>query len=247
LRYTLIACEIFYRELCLAVAKTSATVDIEFLPKGMHNTPAVMRQALQEKIDAVQVGKADAILLAFGLCGNVAKGICAGRLPVVIPRVHDCISLFLGSRDRYNEEFAAHPGTYYYSSASFERADASDGAGALGASGISKEEQFAKYAALYGEENARYLLEVESSWAEHYTRAAYLRVPELDFLGCATKTTEKAKSLGLAYQSIDADLAMLDQLLSGKWSERDFLFVPPGHCIQPSNDEHVLQAVPTEG
>ena len=34
---------------------------------------------------------------------------------LVIPRVHDCIALFLGSDAAYRREFARYPGTYYVS------------------------------------------------------------------------------------------------------------------------------------
>jgi len=34
---------------------------------------------------------------------------------MVIPRVHDCISLLLGSRRQYDSEFDQFPGTYYLS------------------------------------------------------------------------------------------------------------------------------------
>ena len=36
----LIACEIFYREMCAAVARSPNQVDVEFLPKGLHDIGA---------------------------------------------------------------------------------------------------------------------------------------------------------------------------------------------------------------
>ncbi len=245
-QFMLIACEVFYRELCLAVAKTASTVDVTFLPKGMHVTPAVMRQALQDKIDAVDDNQFDAVLLGFGLCGNVAKGIVARSHSLVIPRTDDCIALFLGGRQRYIAEFTQHPGTYYYSSAAFERSTDTEGSGALGAEVTNKEEKYREYVERYGEENAKYLMEVEMSWSQHYTRAAYLRVPELDHVGYGAKVADKARSLGLDYCTIDADLSYLERLLSGSWSEQEFLLVPPGHRIEATYDDHVLKAVPLE-
>jgi hypothetical protein len=245
-RYTLIACEVFYRELCLAIAKTPSTIDVAFLPKGMHNTPAVMRKALQDTIDAVDDRQVDAVLLGFGLCGNVAKDIVARSHSLVIPRTDDCIALFLGGRNRYMVEFTQHPGTYYYSSASFERATDVEGSGALGAEVANKEEKYKEYVERYGEENAKYLIEVELSWSEHYTRAAYLHVPELAHLGYAAKVADKARSLGLEYTAIDTDLSYLQRLLSGNWSTEEFLIVPPGHRIEATYDDRVLKAVLVE-
>ena len=37
MRLKLIACEVLYRELCAAVARSVNQVDLEFLPKGLHD------------------------------------------------------------------------------------------------------------------------------------------------------------------------------------------------------------------
>ena len=75
-----------------------------------------MRERLQAAIDATDPGKHDAVALAYGLCNNGLVGLVARQLPVVIPRAHDCITLFIGDRQRYEEYFHANPGTYYYTS-----------------------------------------------------------------------------------------------------------------------------------
>jgi hypothetical protein len=246
MRLMVIACEVFYRELCLYLAKGPHVTDVVFLPKGMHDRPPEMRAALQERIDAVTADQADAVVLAFGLCGNVASGIAARAVPLVIPRAHDCITLFLGSRERYDAEHEAQPGTYYYSTASFERKSSTNSSGSLGTGEVagSKGNRYEEYVAKYGEDNARYLLEVEASWSRNYTRAAYLRVPELDFLGYADRTAEVARQLGLGFEVLPADLRLLEELLSGVWSPERFLVVPPRHVLLPSHGEDVLRAVP---
>ena len=45
----------------------------------------------------------------------------ARDLPVAVPRAHDCITLYLGSRQRYDAEFSGTPGTFYYSDDYMER------------------------------------------------------------------------------------------------------------------------------
>ena len=57
----------------------------------------------------------DAVVMVYGLCGRATAGITARDVPVVIPRAHDCITLFLGSRARYSEQHENQPGTYWYS------------------------------------------------------------------------------------------------------------------------------------
>ena len=39
-RFKLISCEIFTREVCAAVQASPNTIDIEFLPKGLHDIGA---------------------------------------------------------------------------------------------------------------------------------------------------------------------------------------------------------------
>ncbi len=48
----LIACEVFYREVCACVAASPHRVDIEFTPKGAHDRSDNLREMLQAKIDA---------------------------------------------------------------------------------------------------------------------------------------------------------------------------------------------------
>src|SRR3990167_1533040 len=98
-RYRLIACEVFFREFCAALADCPHVVDVEFVAQGLHDRPgATMAAALQERVCACDANGYDALLLGYALCNNGIAGICAGRTPLVVTRAHDCITLFLGSR-----------------------------------------------------------------------------------------------------------------------------------------------------
>jgi len=67
--YKLITCEIFYREMCAAVARAPHLVDIEFLPKGLHDIgSAKMSARLQEAVDTVDAERYQAVLLGYALC-----------------------------------------------------------------------------------------------------------------------------------------------------------------------------------
>ena len=112
----LIACEIAVREFCFAAARSINIIDPEFLNQGYHDTPGKGREAVQQRIDAVPEGKYDAIVLGYALCSNILTGLTARHTRLVIPRAHDCITFFLGSKERYQECFEENPGTYYYTS-----------------------------------------------------------------------------------------------------------------------------------
>src|SRR5512145_3012711 len=107
-KYKLIGCEVFLRELCAAIAESPNAIDPEFLEIGLHNEPGRLRGALQARIDAAGDG-CEAVLLAYGLCGNGLAGLRAGRVPLVIPRAHDCCTILLGSRAAYEEHFGRSP------------------------------------------------------------------------------------------------------------------------------------------
>jgi hypothetical protein len=122
-RLKAISCEILYREMCAAVARSANQVDLEFLPKRLHDlgAPGMLRR-LQAALDAVDESRYEAVALGYALCGNGAAGLAARGLPVVLPRAHDCITLFLGSKERYLDYFDNHPGVYFKTTGWIERA-----------------------------------------------------------------------------------------------------------------------------
>lgn len=87
-------------------------VKINYLPQNLHRAPDTLRQTIREKLD--QVGPEDgSIILGYGLCSNAVTGLKAPVQGLYIPRVHDCISLYMGSSESYRERFNKYPGTYY--------------------------------------------------------------------------------------------------------------------------------------
>ena len=89
----LIACEVFKDEF---EATSPPDLARTYLPQGLHRTPGKMPAAIQEVLDAV--GPAvESVLLGYGLCSNGIVGVVSRAAPLVMPRVHDCIALLLGS------------------------------------------------------------------------------------------------------------------------------------------------------
>ncbi|MGZ9166626.1 MAG: DUF1638 domain-containing protein [Anaerolineales bacterium] len=66
---------------------------------------------MQEKIDQASQ-HADVLLLGYGLCSMAVVGLHATTSHLVIPRVDDCIAIFLGSCKAYKEQSQQEPGTY---------------------------------------------------------------------------------------------------------------------------------------
>lgn len=243
MRLTALTCEALARSLYALAAETEHTVSIQLYKQGLHNHPRNLRVVLQEQIDAIPAGEADAILLVYGMCGGATVGLTARDTPLVLPRAHDCITLYLGSNTRYMEEFEEHPGTYWYSVDYMERQDANNRI-ALGATGIAEvEKQYDSYVAKFGQEMADMLIEEMRKWAQHYTRAAFIDTGLGDRERFAQMAIDQAEREGWVFERKQGNNRMLRMLVSGDWPEDEFLSVPPGHTIQQTMGEGLVRAV----
>ncbi len=245
MRLKLIACEIFYRELCAAVAGSVNQIDIEFLSKGLHDIgQAGMSARLKEVLAAVDQSKYEAILLGYGLCSNGLVGLTAGSIPVVIPRAHDCITLFLGSKERYLEYFQSHPGVYFKTTGWLERGEGliqyhEDSIHQRSGMTQTLEELVAKY----GEDNGRYLYEQLCDMTRNYSGMTFIEMgiePDDRF---ERRAREQAAEKGWKYQKIPGDMGLIRRLVNGPWDGTSFLVLPPGHRVAASFDENVIKAV----
>ena len=242
MRLRAIACEVLARPLYLAAVHSPHVVDFELVDRGLHNEPDVLRRALQERIDAVDEKRYDAIVLGYALCSNSSAGLVARGLPLVLPRAHDCITLYLGSRAAYAEEFTGHPGTYYYTADYYERS--TDGSVVLGAtSDASLQESYQEYVEKYGEENAAYLMEVMGGWKAHYNRAAFIAMGVGTDEQAAAAAREQADRNGWSFEQVQGDMVLLRKLIQGEWDE-DFLQVAPGEAVAVTYDENIVRACP---
>ena len=243
MKIKLIACEVFSREFCLATAVSPHLFDLKFMPFGLHNTPDDLRSALQAEIDAAEDGGYDYIALGYGLCSRGTAEVRAGSTPIVIPRAHDCITLFLGSRACYDHEFAAHPGTYYYSPGWVERRDGEVSQGPIeDAHARLYKDRYEEYVDKYGEDNARFLIEQESQWLANYTRAVFINTGIGDIEEYRRFTQNLAKGRDWDYAEIKGDTGLIERLANGDWDSDDFLKVEPHQTIIESFDELILKA-----
>jgi hypothetical protein len=247
--YKLIACEIAFRELCYAASKSPNLIDVEFLTQGYHDIPATGRAEIQKGIDAVPLGKYDAILLGYGLCSSILTGLTPAHTPLVIPRAHDCITFFLGSKERYQESFDAKPGTYYYTSGWLECAKRRGQKGPIwgGASlpaganaGIKG--AYEEWVKKYGEDQAKYLMEEMNRWTDSYSHGTLIQFDFAKHLKLREQVQEICQSRNWNYDEIPGDMVLLQKLLDGDWPDADFLVVRPGQKVIATNDSLVIGA-----
>lgn len=243
MRLKLIACEILYRELCAAVARSTNRVDVEFLPKGLHDIGQEgMFRRLKEAVGRVDESQYDAVLLGYGLCSNGLVGLEAKKIPLVVPRAHDCITLFLGSNQRYLEYFHGHPGVYFKTSGWIERGDGLaqlQGESTERLSGMNS--TYEELAAKYGEDNARFLYEQLGDLTRNYKGLTFIEMgvePDDRF---ERQARREAAERGWQYEKLSGDMTLIRDFLEGSWDQRRFLVVPPGHRLAASFDQRIIQ------
>ncbi len=249
MRFKLIACEVFYREVCHCVAQTPHIVDFEFTEKGAHDKSDVLRELIQSRIDGASEGeqKYDAILLGYGLCGNSIVNLVARSTPLVIPRAHDCCTLFLGSKEKYVKYFGKNPSKVFSAAGYMEHS----GSYVKEAGGVRErmgwDTGYAEYVEKYGEENAKYIWETlhpKKETQPEDKKLVFIEIPELKHLGYAEQCRSSAEADGAEFVELEGGIELIEKLIFGEWSEEDFLIVEPEQRIMGMYDmEEVVRAV----
>ena len=238
-RYIAIACEILFREVCLCASKSKHIIDVVFQKKALHDIgEAEMYKALQSAVNQVDYNKYDAILLAYGLCNNGIRNLHA-PIPMVVPKAHDCITLLMGSREKYADYFANNPGAFYHSSGWLERSTHSKEEGSvMHQLGIAK--SYEEYAEEFGEENAEYLMSMFGNWLVNYNKVTFINNGVGDIKNNIAMSQAYAKDNNWEYEEIDGNICLIERLVDGDWDEQDFLVIPPNRKIMPSNDANII-------
>lgn len=244
MKLRLISCEVLYREMCDAVARSRHQVDAEFLSKGWHDLGGRRMAALiQERIDAVPAGDYDAILLGYGLCGNGLSGIEARHTMLVLPRAHDCIALLMGGRGRYQAFVEEFPGTFYRSTGWLERGK---GLKQLTHGTTGMDATLEEFIEKYGEENGRYLYDELTRYRSAYQRLVYIETglePDGRF---EEEARWEAAEHGWEFRKIRGSLELFRRLVNGAWGGEEFLLVQPGERVRATYDDAVVRIEPAQ-
>jgi len=226
MRLQFIVCKVMQREAYLCAARSKNVVDVVLMEQGLHDEPQRLRSEVLKALETVrdiQGRPYDASLLGYGLCSNGVVGLSAG-IPVVVPRGHDCITLLLGSKEKYQEYFDSHRGVYWYSPGWIESGKQP--------SRQRYEQLLSQYKEKYGDDNAQYLMEVEQGWIRQYSWATYI-----DWgLGNSDEYRDYAKRcaefLNWNYDELKGSPELMQKLVDGLWDDREFLVVKPGQAIK---------------
>ena len=239
MRLKLISCEVLFREMCDACAHSPHQVDVEFLPKGLHDLggkPMAVR--IQEVVDRTPEGVYEAILLGYGLCGHGLDGLTSRHTPLVLPRAHDCIALLMGSGARHQAYFEDNPGTYYRSTGWLERGK---GLQQLTPNTVGFDESLEAMISKYGQDNGSYLYEEMTRYRSNYRKLTFIETGLEAGGKFIAEAAAEAMEKSWIFERLTGDLAWLRRLVDGEWAEAEFLVTAPGERIAPSYDHRVVK------
>jgi N-methylhydantoinase A/oxoprolinase/acetone carboxylase beta subunit len=229
----IIACSVLARDIEHAARKLNLTVTTEFLPKGLHQEPEKLRRRLQTAIDqATCASHCDRIVVGYGVCGRGTVGIQARAIPLSIPRVHDCIALFLGGDHLYQEQFKNYPGTYYITEGWLTgQSDLPEKKRAYAWMGNAKV-YLDDLVNQYGLEKAQKTFAFLNSWRSNYQRAVYIDTGLAKTPGRARQRAMKmAAENNWKYEALQGDTRLLTLLLTTEQTSDEILVVPPKHAV----------------
>lgn len=236
MRYKLICCEVFCREIYQALLDSKHTIFPVFTRKLSHEVPGRLREIIQQEIDSADPGEFDCILLGFGLCGNAIAGLKARRVPMVIPRAHDCCTLFLGSREAYVRYFGDRPSCRWTSGGYMGTGDNylrnSEVHQFLGLD-LTWEELVEKY----GSENAEYIRETLTPRDGSDDQVVFIHTPPYEQFDFRQMAERDAVQNGRKFELIQGDIRLLHMLVRDNWPENEFLVVPPGCTVEGVYDQ----------
>jgi len=212
----IIACRVL-QDIFETLVPEDLASQIKFMDYGLHRVPTKMSRVLQAELD--QIKEPSLVVLGYGLCGNGLDGLHAGPHTLLIPRTDDCIALLLGSYEAYRREFQSVPGTYYLSRGWLE-------------SGSHPLKEYEEVKAKYGEEEAKWIMDMQYQHYERLCLVAHNRADLNKYRPQAQEVARFCEQWNYRYEEIIGSDAYIRQLLdvATDLSKRDgnFVVVSPG-------------------
>ena len=240
-----IACAVLALDIKKAAEKLGLETGVKFLEGGLHDRPDLLRKKLQAAIDELSAsGRCDRIVVGYGVCGRGTVGIQARDIPLSIPKVHDCIALFLGGDAAYRDEFKKYPGTYYISAGWYEEKTEPLSQRKLSAYYGDEKLNYGELVEKYGETAAKETFRFLSTWQKNYQRSAFIETGAK----LSPKYEEYARQMAAEYkwkyEKIAGNRILIEKLLTAGETTDEILVVAPNHVIEFDALQSTLSANP---
>jgi hypothetical protein len=208
----ILSCNTLRGELEKAAGESGCPYPFIWVESGLHLVPGSLRSRLQEELDRVR--GVHRILLGFGYCGHAVIGLQTKGFQLVIPRVDDCITWLLGSREN-RKRCVQEGGVYFLTQGWLE-----------GEMNIWKEYQ--SVLDRFGPERTE---RVYRRMLAHYRFLGLIDTGAYDVEALFPQVREIASILKLQAKIVPGSDQYLKKFLTGPWDPCDFLIIPPHTCI----------------
>lgn len=227
-----LACEGLRTELDALRKNIADCPRIIYLPQGLHDEPEKMRQELNARIAEIEAAfpRVETIIMGYGLCGRGMCGVGARRARLFVPRVHDCVPLYVGVAQKELGMTDENSGILWLSAGMLEY-------GQFGRHLV--ETRYEKYREKFGEKRAAKMIQAENSLFRNYRGVRYARWPGMKE-SYAEFARAVARELSLNYEEIAGKEGFLRDLLAGARDEGRFLTLDPGWGIDMDTEGEII-------
>ncbi len=196
MRTCLVACSMIQNEITPFLPQNMEAI---WLDKGLHERPQILREELQNTLDALpkDIGT---VLLGFGFCGAALDGVHCKQARLVLPLYDDCIAMMLCKKRDVH--------TMYYTEGWLEEKEIPGSV--FG---------FYKTVEQYGAEEAR---EIYKILLNGYTHLCLLDTGVYDVEAAFKQLKQQAGILELQARKEKGNTSVFRRLFEKPWAEEEF-------------------------
>jgi hypothetical protein len=210
----LIACATVIEEMLPLISNTMSYEKLDF---GLHKNPEALKKKLQNRLENLP-REIHTVILGYGLCSQAVVGLTGGRCTLILPRVDDCIAIFLGSAGARREQNRINPGTYYLTKGWIEAGD-------------SPFDEFESFEKKYGPDAARRIM---NRMLANYSRLAFINTGPQDLERYRKRAQETAAKFRLNFEEIIGSDSLIRKMINNNWDD-EFVLVKPGGTVLLQN------------
>ncbi|MCF8331363.1 MAG: DUF1638 domain-containing protein [Bacteroidales bacterium] len=197
-------------------------IELKFMPQSLHRQPKKLTERLQTAINNA-AHNTKMIVLGYGLCSNGTVGLKAPGTCLIIPKLHDCIGIYLGGIMHYYKLFQELPGTYYLT-----RNWIINQKDPLGL--VNNE-----YTKRVGYDMAKEAMDTE---IKNYKYIAFINNHTGDSDYYRNIAIENAQFFNKKFIEIEGSTVLLNKIINGPYKKKEFVILNPG---EKSKQSHFLK------